>query len=149
MKDDKLAKPTTLLLVDDDVELLEVYAVALKIYGFSVVTASSPVDALTIMEQRAVDSIETAVVDYHMPMMNGCVLADYLRARHPGLKIILHSGVLEIPEREMSSIDAFVPKGEGIRPLLAQIFELEQDGTSPGGRVHGLEAYDGSGPEAA
>jgi hypothetical protein len=30
------------------------------------------------------------------------------------LKIILHSGLLDIPEIEMSSIDSFVPKGDGI-----------------------------------
>lgn len=128
----QLATPTTLLLVDDDVELLELYAVALKISGFSVLTAGSPVDALGMLTQRAV-AVDAVIVDYHMPMMNGCILAGYLRARYPDLKIILYSGATSIPEREMNSIDAFVPKGEGIKPLLAQISELTQAGLSADG----------------
>ena len=56
-----------------------------------------------------------AILDYEMPMMNGCVLADYLKARYPDLKIILHSGLLDIPENEMNSIGSVVPKGDGMR----------------------------------
>jgi hypothetical protein len=38
-----------------------------------------------------------------MAAMNGGILADYLKARYPDLKIILHSGALHIPESGMSS----------------------------------------------
>jgi CheY-like chemotaxis protein len=53
--------------------------------GASVLTASSPAEALSIMAQRVVNDVgvDLAVVDYRLPGMNGCVLADDLRARHP------------------------------------------------------------------
>jgi hypothetical protein len=65
-----------------------------------------------------------------MPVMNGCVLADYLKARYPDLKIILHSGLLDIPESEMSSVDSFVPKGGGIVRLLGEISPMRNTARS-------------------
>jgi CheY-like chemotaxis protein len=114
----------TLLLVDDDCKKLRLLALALKSSGFSVLTAGSPVEAMAIMEQRAVHDVDVAILDYHMPGMNGCVLADHLRARAPGLKTILHSGDDNIPEREMSGVDGFILKGGGVKPLMVKISEL-------------------------
>ena len=73
------------------------------------------------MGQGVGRNVHVAVLDYEMPVMNGCVLADYFRERYPDLKIILHSGALDIPESEMTSIDGFVPKGDGIDGLLEEV----------------------------
>lgn len=83
-----------MLLVDDDIELMNLCAAVLKMSGASVLTAASPAEALSIMAQPAVNDVgvDVAVVDYRLPGMNGCVLADCLRVRHPELKIILYSG---------------------------------------------------------
>jgi len=82
----------------------------------------------SLYEKEAAAGVDVAVVDYRMPAMNGCVLADFLRARHPDLRIILYSGESDIPEGEMSSVDAFVPKGSGVQPLLAQVSQLTNAG---------------------
>jgi len=63
--------------------------------------------------------------------MNGCVLADYLRTRCPDLKIILHSGAVDIPETEMGSIDAFVAKADGVARLLQEVSTLAQSSSAP------------------
>src|SRR5215470_7606004 len=97
----KAALRTTLLLVDDDRLQLELRALVLKMSGFSVLTASSPAEAISIVAQHPEREIDLAIVDYQMPLMNGCVLADYLKERYRGLKVILHSGEMEIPESEM------------------------------------------------
>jgi CheY-like chemotaxis protein len=120
----KIAIHTTLLLVDDDIDQLELRALVLKMSGFTVLTASSPVEAISIMTQGRGDTVDVAVVEYHMPVTNGCVLAEYLRSRYPDLKIILHSAALDIQKSEMSSVDVFVPKSESIAPLLAQVSEF-------------------------
>ncbi|MCU1222357.1 MAG: response regulator receiver protein [Edaphobacter sp.] len=120
----RIAIHTTLLLVDDDIDQLELRALVLKMSGFTVLTASSPVEAISIMTQGRGDTVDVAVVEYHMPVTNGCVLAEYLRSRYPDLKIILHSAALDIPKSEMSSVDVFVPKSESIAPLLAQVSEF-------------------------
>jgi CheY-like chemotaxis protein len=120
MVDYEVAIHTTLLLVDDDKQQLELRSLVLKKSGFVVLTAASPIEALAILAQPHGRKVSVAILDYEMPVMNGCVLADYLKARYPDLKIILHSGLLDIPESEMSSVDSFVPKGGGIVRLLGR-----------------------------
>jgi CheY-like chemotaxis protein len=124
MIDFKSAIHTTLLLVDDAIEQLELRALVLKMSGFTVLTAGGPLEAISIMRQDPGDTVDIAILDYHMPVMNGCILADYLRSRYPDLKIILYSAALDIPENEMSSVDVFVSKSEGIAPLLERISEF-------------------------
>ena len=115
---------TTLLLVDDDRHQLDLGSLVLKKSGFMVLTAASPLEALALLAQPGGRKVNVAILDYEMPGMNGCVLADYLKARYPELKIILHSGLLDIPECKMSSVDSFVPKGNGILQLLGRISPL-------------------------
>jgi CheY-like chemotaxis protein len=117
---------TTVLLVDDDTRYLQMRALTVKMSGFSVVTASGPAEAIAIVNEPMYSRIDVAVIDYHMPVMNGCVLAEYLKARYPELKIVLYSAAIDVPD-QMQSIDAFVSKSEGIGPLLAKITELRQD----------------------
>jgi CheY-like chemotaxis protein len=126
MIDIRLAMRTTLLLVDDDTDQLELRATVLKMSGYTVVSAGGPLDAMSIMAQEHGENVDVAVLDYHMPVMNGCLLAGYLRIQYPDLKIILYSAALEIPEDEMSSVDVFVSKSEGIAPLLEQVSEFAE-----------------------
>lgn len=130
----KFAIQTTLLLVEDDIDQLQLRALILKMSGFTVLTASNPVEAVTIMTHGAGGAVTIAIIDYDMPVMNGCVLAEYLRSRYPNLKIILYSAA-DIPESERSSVDVFVPKSEGIAFLLSQIAEFAEvcaTGVTPG-----------------
>ena len=116
------AKPnTTLLLVDDDIQQLKLCAMVLQMSGFSVLTAASPGEAISVLAENAID---LAVLDYDMPEMNGCMLAGRIRARYCDISIILYSGALAIPDHEIIHVDEFVPKGRGARVLLAKISEL-------------------------
>jgi CheY-like chemotaxis protein len=121
MVDFNVATGTTLLLVDDDTCQLRLRSLVLKMSGFKVMTAVSPIEALSMLAQPSGCKVNVAVLDYEMPAMNGCVLADYLKARFPDLKIVLHSGLLDIPESEMTSVDSFIPKGAGIAGLLREV----------------------------
>jgi CheY-like chemotaxis protein len=131
MVDFKVAMRTTVLLVDDDIQQLELRSLVLKTSGFTVLTAPGAVEAMSIMEEHAANTVDVAVLDYHMPVMNGCVLAEYLRARYPELKIVLHSGAFDISESEMRSIDAFVPKADGVTRLLEEVSLVAQLRTGP------------------
>ena len=62
--------------------------------------------------------------------MNGCDLADLLKVIRPELKIILYSGATDVPRNEMTSIDTFVSKADGITALIAEVTELTQVGGS-------------------
>jgi len=128
----KIAVRTTLLLVDDHIEQLALLALTMKICGFSVVTASSPREAISIMNEHCLRKIDVAVIDYHLPGMNGCVLAAYLKARYPELKIVMRSGTPDLSQDEMMSVDGFISKSDGIGALLSKITEFGQiDPASP------------------
>jgi CheY-like chemotaxis protein len=122
----KVAVRTTVLLVDDDTCHIELRTRAMEMSGFSVVNATSPLEAIAIMYADSCRKIHVAVIDYDMPVMNGCILADYLRTRYPELRIVLYSGTLDIPEQEMASVDAFVAKSSGVFALIAKITDFEQ-----------------------
>ena len=117
-----------ILLVDDEAQGLWLRAQVMTLCGFPVVTADGPVEAISLMAEQATGKIDLAILDYDMPVMNGCDLADQLRSMCPRLKIILYSGAVDIPENEMTSLDAFVSKDEGTGRLLSKIVQLTQIG---------------------
>ena len=124
MTDIKPAMQTSLLLVDDDTCQLELRAMVLKMSGFPVLSANGPLEAMSIMAQGHGENVNVAVLDYNMPVVNGCILAGYLRSRFPDMKIILYSAAVDIPENEMKSVDVFVSKGDGLARLLEQVSEF-------------------------
>ena len=114
---------SSLLLVDDDAQQLELRSYVFRNAGYSVVTTTDPMNAVAIAEEG---NIVLAVLDYEMPVMNGCALAERLKRLRPELKIILHSGSVNISDSEMESTDAFVPKGIGVSNLLTRVSDLLQ-----------------------
>src|SRR5260370_7834049 len=113
-----------IVLVDDEAQLLKLGAQVMKLRGVSVVTAEGPVQAISLMAEEMIEKIDVAILDYHMPVMNGCALADRLRSMRPKLKIILYSGAIDIPQSEMTSVDPFIPEEDGINRLLPQILHF-------------------------
>ena len=70
------ASRSTILVVDDDPDIRELYQAFLE-PRFEAVTASNGVEALEVLRSRRVD---LAVVDIHMPVMNGAELIRAIRA---------------------------------------------------------------------
>ena len=128
----KVAVRTTVLLVDDDIRQLDLLTLTMEMSGFSVVTARSPLEAISLMNEPSFRKIDVAVIDYRLPVMNGCVLAAYLKARYPELKVALYSGALGISEDERMSLDGLVSTSDDISALLSKITEFGQiDPASP------------------
>jgi len=115
-----------LVLVDNDVRQLENLAAVFRMSGFSVQPFGCPVAALSTLADRPAPPPDFAVLDYQMPMMNGCVLAQYLRARYPKLRIILYSGSPVVPESDLNHVDSFVRKGTGMVHLLQEILQRRE-----------------------
>jgi len=130
MFSEQLSEPR-ILLVDDEPQPLELRAQIMKLHGFSVLTAEGPMKAISMMAEKAIAKIHVAILDYNMPGMNGCVLAERLRSVVPDLRIILYSGAVDIPQGEMKGIDALVSKSDGIACLIAQITQYARVGTDP------------------
>jgi two-component system sensor histidine kinase EvgS len=84
-------KGETLLIVEDEVAILKLAQTILTRLGYTVLTASSPVQALALAEAHA-DEIDLLITDVVMPEMNGRSLAEHLHNLYPALKILFISG---------------------------------------------------------
>lgn len=78
-----------ILAVDDQQIFLLLLENHLREAGFTPLTASVGQEALTILEQQAVDLL---ISDLMMPGMDGLELIEQVHTRHPGLPIIVLTG---------------------------------------------------------
>lgn len=99
----QLAQGSGRVLVVDDLDLLRDFTRSfLEAAGFTVVVASSALEALKILEETS-DPIDLLFTDYNMPGMNGIELIERVAVRWPHLKLILASGYLD--EEARSQLD--------------------------------------------
>ena len=86
----------TVLLVEDDRAVRLVVERALRRHGLGVVTAS---DGGLALDALAATAIDVLVSDVVMPGIDGVELFEAIRARRPGLPVVLMSGYAEPPQR--------------------------------------------------
>ena len=113
--------PPTLLIVDDELELLSVLSEYLGGQGFRVLVAS---DAQKARAAVAADEPQVAVIDVHMPGEDGLSLARWLRVAHPSVGILMLSAAAETIDRIVGlevGADDYVAKPFDLRELLARI----------------------------
>ncbi len=94
----------TVLVVEDEEQILNLGRRILEQHGYTVLTARTPAAARVLVEQYQ-EPIHLLITDVVMPGMNGKELRERLRTLHPGLKclfmsgytanVIAHHGVLE------------------------------------------------------
>ncbi|MEA3083683.1 MAG: hypothetical protein QOC89_1380 [Paraburkholderia sp.] len=90
---DRLTGPAldTVLLVEDEPDLLEATAELLRSLGYEVLTASNGSEAMDVLSRR--DSIGVLFTDVVMPDgIDGIQLARSTRSLHPDIRIVLASG---------------------------------------------------------
>jgi len=111
-----------LLVVDDDSDTRELFAVALSFLGFDVTTAGDAVAALAIQAEH-----DAMVVDLAMPEMSGIELIQRIRAREsPPVPIVVvtgqgNSGIL----REAANVScAVLTKPCDVSELVARLETL-------------------------
>jgi len=110
-----------ILCVDDNEVGVFVNSVILRNEGYEVFACCDSSKVASIVQKQELD---LAVLDYWLPGMNGAELAAVCKAANPDIKVILFSGHLGIPKRELAMVDAFIPKSEGIQVLLEGIRAL-------------------------
>jgi len=81
----------TVLLVEDDADILSMVGSMLGRLGYCVLPAATPAEAIRLAETHG-DRIQLLMTDVIMPEMNGHELAKHLRLRSPGLKVLYVSG---------------------------------------------------------
>lgn len=81
----------TILVVEDEESVLTLVSQALTAYGYSVLEAAKPSEALKIFEAKA-DEIDLLLTDMVMPEMQGTDLVDFLEKQKSEMKILFMSG---------------------------------------------------------
>jgi CheY-like chemotaxis protein len=81
----------TILLVEDEPAVRQLFATALTRAGYKVFEARNGEEAVKLFDQHG-DSVDLLLTDMRMPYMGRGELAKTLRQRKPGLKLICISG---------------------------------------------------------
>ena len=79
-----------ILIVDDQPEVLRVYARALEVDGCEAVTAPSAAAAMDLINDSPPDAI---LIDLKMPYVNGLGFLYRLRATHPHIPVAIVTGL--------------------------------------------------------
>jgi signal transduction histidine kinase len=120
---DAIPKGATVLVVDDNGEVLDIAIETLSGAGWNVLTACDAAEALAVL--RSGIPIAALFTDVLMPgEMNGAELAAAARRLHPSINILLTSGSTKaaLAARGVLGMEApFLPKPYDTRELLARL----------------------------
>ena len=116
----------TLLLVEDETTILHLMSLTLKLHGYTVLSASTPEEALSLAENHSA-AIDLLLVDVVLPKMNGWDLSRQILSRFPEAKCLFmsgypvdavaHHGVMDNPAH-------FLQKPFTVMSLAAKVREL-------------------------
>ncbi len=87
----RLTGTETVMVVEDEVQILELCQQVLRRAGYQVIIASQPGEALILAEKHPGD-IHLLVTDVVMPSMNGKELKERLEQVKPGIRVLYMSG---------------------------------------------------------
>jgi len=115
----------TVLLVEDEAQILNMAKLMMERLGYTVLTANTPDEAVQLAEKHA-GQIHLLMTDVIMPEMNGRVLAERLLSTRPAMKCLFMSGYTAnvIAHRGVLEEDVhFIQKPFSMRELAARVRE--------------------------
>lgn len=130
------ASPITILVVDDEPDLVELIAYNLEQQGHAVITAGDGNTALSLAKSRQPDLV---VLDVMMPELNGVEVAKRLRSQTEtaSMPIIMLTAKSE-ETHELEGLDAgaddYITKPFSMQVLLARITALTRRASSGAGK---------------
>src|SRR6478672_11845233 len=86
--------------------------------GYELVTATSGSEGLRLLVTRSVEAI---VLEYHLGLLDGAIVATEIRKARPQLPIVMFADHLELPDGALKSVDALVTKADGAHFLWATV----------------------------
>jgi DNA-binding NtrC family response regulator len=114
----------TILIVDDQPEVLRIFSRGLEASGYRVLTAGTVDDGMQLMETERPAAV---LVDLKMPFVNGMGMLYRLRQAHPQLPVAIITGMQDLDKstlQEIAMLDAVVQ----YKPLsIAQVTQLVDD----------------------
>jgi two-component system, NtrC family, response regulator GlrR len=125
-----LQKSASILLVDDDADLLRLISLRLSAAGYRVRTARSGEEALALL---TIERPTLVVTDLKMPGIDGMKLFEAIQRDHPALPVIILTAHGTIPDAVTATqhgVFAFLTKPFESQELLKQVAAAAQAGGS-------------------
>ncbi len=124
----------TILLVEDEPDILEMVRTMLEQKGYSVLSAATPATAIE-MARAQTDKIHLLITDVIMPVMNGRDLAEQMTDLFPEIELLFMSGYTANVIAHQGMLDdgvAFLQKPFSIMDLARKVREVldEAPGTT-------------------
>ncbi len=116
-------QPETILLVEDERFLREVTCEVLRSAGYRVLIARNAAEGAGVYDARR-GAIDLLLTDVVLPGETGRTLAERLRRRDPGLKVLLVSGYAEQMSLSDSMQEELLGKPFSSEVLLRRVKEL-------------------------
>ena len=114
-----------ILVVDDDPQILKLYARLLTAGGYGVRTEDTSKNILHVLDQAA--PVDLVILDLSMPPPDGFEVLRMLRANRPGLRILVISGFLDgalLEAAELLGATASLNKTDAPQFLLPTVRQL-------------------------
>jgi CheY-like chemotaxis protein/two-component sensor histidine kinase len=121
---DQPAGTETILLVEDEDVVRDLVERSLQTFGYHVISAATPEDALA---RAALHPFDLLVTDVVMPGMNGRELAELLQETRPGLPVLFTSGYASHVLQEdgvLSGTTSFLQKPFALDELSRKVREV-------------------------
>src|SRR4029077_10336970 len=116
-------RKAVVLCIDDDGSGLEARRLLLEESGYEVLTATTGKEGLELFARYSVDLV---LVDYEMPGMKGDFVAARMKDIKPHVPLVMFSSHVRLPEDKLTSVDAFLSKGESWSSVLAKVDQLRR-----------------------
>ncbi len=115
----------TILIVDDEHEILKLSKIMLEKQGYRVLTAGSPGQAIKIAEAKEVE-IHLLLTDIIMPEMNGRDLSRKILSIYPFVKVLFMSGYTAdviASQGEVDEVMTLVQKPFTVKDLTKKVYD--------------------------
>lgn len=116
-----ITQQATILVVDDDKDLLQLLALRLKAVGYEVIAVDSGEKAL---DRLRITLPQLVITDVRMDGMDGFRLLDEIRRDHPSLPVIMltaHGSIPDAVDAAQRGVFGFITKPFDSRDLLKQV----------------------------
>jgi DNA-binding NtrC family response regulator len=114
-----------ILIVDDEAEIRDLLSQYLGAAGFRTTPAASPAEAFAVVDR---DPPSLVISDLQLEESDGLAMLDRIKARLPGVPLILLTGVLfdqDVVERTLSQkISCYIEKTSPLSRVLAEVKRL-------------------------
>jgi two-component system cell cycle sensor histidine kinase/response regulator CckA len=133
----KVEKPETILVVDDNEQVLKVVVQILKLARFQVLSARNGTDAIKLAKETK-GKIDMLLSDLDMPLLSGADLGETLKRARPDMHVMLMSGGAKGSLLVLNYGWAFIQKPFVPTKLVQMVKDVlhSRDRSQPGGQEY-------------